>query len=385
MSQSESQEKENIWNKILAKSTTRNKTKDANILVLGDKRSGKEALMNAVQKLNPNTKKMKLVHEGKARSSRPKNQANMIDYTFYSVMDPEDDSVELGKINLWFLEETLHSKEILDVMLKKEVFSNFMVLVVLDLEEYWKLSSKLTKWIEFINTEIVPRFCNKLSLTEGDLQRSKLKDRVLSFMEPETTPEGRTVNSKPHIGMENSLNLPNGVLESNPGFPIGLSMNNAEHIIEIRKQSSGDRILEMIEYTLRKTAVTYAASLFYTSIKMETNINVLGDYLNHLLLEMPFIYPSNTRKDQVFIPTGYDNLDLINQIYSRIVNKAFESVVAAPLNRLSKRKLRKVVVQDNQAFLREINQRLNPQNRNLAAPRFNAERAARILNLLQND
>lgn len=42
-------EEENLWNNVLSESLTSNKFSNSNILILGDRASGKRALLNALQ------------------------------------------------------------------------------------------------------------------------------------------------------------------------------------------------------------------------------------------------------------------------------------------------------------------------------------------------
>ena len=45
-------EEENLWNAVLSESLTANKFPNSNILILGDKNTGKRALLNALQDIS---------------------------------------------------------------------------------------------------------------------------------------------------------------------------------------------------------------------------------------------------------------------------------------------------------------------------------------------
>lgn len=45
-------EEENLWNALLSEALTSNKFYNSNILLLGDKNSGKRSLLNALQELS---------------------------------------------------------------------------------------------------------------------------------------------------------------------------------------------------------------------------------------------------------------------------------------------------------------------------------------------
>ena len=349
------EEQENLWNKILSEAVNNQARSDANILVVGERNSGKRSLISAMEKFTGG----KLNLESKNEKSivhlmKDKKIASAIDYRYFSIKNPDDENMELAKINLWFLEETA-DKSFIDLILKKENMKNFMVMLVLNFEEYWNTTKALSKWLEFINTKIAPDFSSKLDLDEGDRLRSKLKDIVMNYTEPHKTEGGKILNRKSEIDPDNAENLfiPKGVLESNSGFPIVLVMNKADYILEIRKQQGADKILEMMEYTLRKYAVSYASPIAYTSIKMNTNIEVLYDYLNHLLFGLTFIHESNINKDTLFIPMGYDNLDIINESFAGIKDEPFEKFISAPKENTKEEEIA-IQVKQHQIFLGEI-------------------------------
>lgn len=350
----EPKEQENLWNKILGEAVNKRESKDANILILGDKGTGKRALITFMEKYT----KDKLNLESRNDNSivnimKDKKIASFIDYRYLSIKNPDDENMELAKINLWFVDE--HSdKALTEMLLSKDKLSNFMVMVVLNMKEYWNTEDSSSKWIQFINERVAPSFTN-LDLEVTDKLREKMKDLVMNFHEPHENDSGKILNRKVDINPESadSLFIPKGSLNPNYGFPILFVMNNAEHILEIRNEPNAGEILDAIEYNLRKFSVSYASPIIYTSTKRETNTELLMDYIKFLFFAIPFRHPSNLSKDSLFIPMGYDNLDIIEENYTNVKDKPFDILVKKPEEAKAEKEV-EISVKEHQKFLTEL-------------------------------
>ena len=65
---------------------------------------------------------------------------------------------------------------------------------------------------------------------------------------------------------------------------------------------------------LREYSLLYGASVMFTSAKAResSNLDTLYKYLNHRLYNYPFDKtPQIVEKNELFIPTGFDSLNLI--------------------------------------------------------------------------
>lgn len=69
----------------------------------------------------------------------------------------------------------------------------------------------------------------------------------------------------------------------NYGIPIIVVVNKSDLIEESLKEKDGEMKLDFILYSLRNFAITYGASLFYSSSKTKSNISQLYEYLLHRL------------------------------------------------------------------------------------------------------
>lgn len=350
----------NLWTELLSK-TIKGEDKDANVLVVGNFDCGKKTLVTAIQKAMG----FKVLIESRNENSviytmKDKKNVGAFDFSYISIKNPADDSVELGKINFWVANEKI-PEEILQQILTAKRLSRFAILLVLDFERLRELEEDLDKWLTFINQKIPPLFNKLFDLKSMDAFRNRLTDLVMNYMDPTTTPEGKIINRKVELNpdLADKLYVPEGVLQPNYGFPIIVALNKSDHILEVRKERSPDEIFDMVECTLRKRACPYAASVMYTSTKMEKNIKLLADYLNFLFFNVPFEHPNNLAKDNLFIPIGFDNADVIKTAYGAVMDKTFASVIPKK-KEASKLVEREFFVKPNQKFLEEL--------RELAAP-----------------
>jgi dynein light intermediate chain 1 len=64
--------------------------------------------------------------------------------------------------------------------------------------------------------------------------------------------------------------------------------------------------------SVAKSFVADGASLIYSSIRKEINVELLLQYLQHLLFGMEFTHtPQLIQRDAIFVPAGWDSLNKI--------------------------------------------------------------------------
>lgn len=350
----ESKQDENLWTKMLSGFTKSQKIKDANILVFGDYNSGKRSLVSQLENLSGD----KNVIESRSDASvmsfmRDKKVAGQQDYRFYSVKDPDDENNEQAKVNIWIIDPKA-DKDLLSLIINKEVMQNLMVMFVLDFECYWKIMDNLHDYMQIVASHLLPHM-KELSLKEADAMKERVATFVKNYIEPKTTNSGKVLTKRSVIDPENwdSYTLPDGQLNTNYGFPIFVSCNKCDHIFEMRKNTEE---LKMIEYSIRNFGLDYAASIFYTSCKMQTNIQTLFSYINYYFFDVPHYVQVNVSKDAQFIPSGYDNPTVLNDQNSSCQNKLFEEVIKKPTDKKQANfnKEQVIEVRSHQKFLNEL-------------------------------
>lgn len=160
-----------------------------------------------------------------------KKLASVIDYFYFTVKNPDDENMELGKINIYFASPEADTEH-LNIILKKKALQNFSVMVVLDFEKYWNIADNIPKWLSYINEKVAPSMM-QLDLDSSDNLKKRLEDIVMNYSEPVTTEGGDTLNRISDISPEKADNLllPTGCLTPNYGFPIIFAVNKCDHIL----------------------------------------------------------------------------------------------------------------------------------------------------------
>ena len=75
----------------------------------------------------------------------------------------------------------------------------------------------------------------------------------------------------------------------------------------------------------------YAASLFLVSAKTGSNVDILYKYILYRLYGFEFTHkPQILEKHSLFVPTGFDSLNLINQVFMEEEEAIFETVIQKP-------------------------------------------------------
>ena len=136
--------------------------------------------------------------------------------------------------------------------------------------------------------------------------------------------------------LRKEMDLPEGALVTNLFIPVSvvcskvdLIQNGEPHIKQLLETN-----LDFIQYSLRKFCLSYGASLIFASAMQSGNahsnvttlrgqqesagqhIKLIYDYFLYRIYDEEFIHPSNTKdKEALFIPAGFDSLDLINGFY----------------------------------------------------------------------
>ena len=120
--------------------------------------------------------------------------------------------------------------------------------------------------------------------------------------------------------MDVRLDMPlgEGILKVNLGIPIIVLCNKIDII-----HQSGEKAkllqenLDFIQMHLREYALLYGATVMFTSAKSKEskNLDTLYQYVNSRLYNYSFASkPQIVEKDELFIPSGFDSLNLIREL-----------------------------------------------------------------------
>jgi len=124
--------------------------------------------------------------------------------------------------------------------------------------------------------------------------------------------------------------LKEGVLKVNCGVPIIFVINKSDAVVEHQNKKKLEEDSEFILSHIRLLALKYGATIIYTSGKTNINLTVLYDYICHILFNFELAHkPNFIEKEAYFIPSGYDNLNLLNsnEEIKKYLKETYEEII----------------------------------------------------------
>ena len=128
------------------------------------------------------------------------------------------------------------------------------------------------------------------------------------------------------------LNTPlkEGVLNTNCGIPIVFVINKSDVVTQSSEKKTFEKNSEFILSHVRAMALEYGATIVYTSGKASFNVNLLYDYICHILFNFDLIHkPNLADKEAYFIPAGYDSSTLLesNLEFKKHLDQKYEETI----------------------------------------------------------
>jgi dynein light intermediate chain 1 len=200
-------------------------------------------------------------------------------------------------------------------MIQPQWLEKTALVVALDLSKPWELMSTLEAWVKCLEARVLPAV-GELSMGEQDALKGAVLNHVKNYKEPQD--ENATV-TEPQDGDEvEDTPLSTGVLTANWGLPLVVVCCQADVMQsqerEEKDATASERRFDFIQQRLRKFCIKYGAALIFTAAKTGSNCKLLQQYLLHRLYPTNFNFklkPMPVDRDTLFIPSGYDSLDLI--------------------------------------------------------------------------
>ena len=124
--------------------------------------------------------------------------------------------------------------------------------------------------------------------------------------------------SADEIDVRLDMPLGEGVLKVNLGIPIIVLCNKVDCMyLHGEKAKLLQENLDFIQMHIREYCLQYGATVLFTSAKPREskNLDILYQYLNHRLYNYNFTKkPQILEKEELFIPSGFDSLNLIQSL-----------------------------------------------------------------------
>lgn len=315
---------ENLWGTILKEaSRSINDRLDAkNVLVLGDRNSGKSTLVTRLQGLD-----ITQVEKGVA-----------LGYSFIDIRNTnEADDEPVARLNVWQMEGEPELKELLKFGLNPSSIANCVVVISLDFSQPWNLIESLNKWLAVLQKHI-----SSVSLQLPPGAYNELKNSLTYDFQNYAEPNESAVPSKSHkkkrpVEETDLLPMKEGTLTNNLGVPIIVCCSKTDYFSQLEKDYNyKESHFDYIQTTIRRICLQYGASLVYTSSRKDKNCDILLKYLKHILYGFEFnVKPQLLEKDILFVPIGADSVakikvDFDNQNLTRDPDEPFEDIIKLP-------------------------------------------------------
>lgn len=270
--------------------------------------------------------------------------------TEYGAVDEKNIGMEenlMSRVNVWIINDEDMGKMIPKV-LKPEDLEYTFAIIVPEIEQPWDLMQNCEKWMQVLKDAIYSISPN-LNLKTLDKLRDRIVDLYKMYQEPELDKDGKLLNKKPKKKLNKSemddsragdmskldefdisiqddqdmiddlrkeMELPEGTLETNLFIPTAIVCTKVDLIEHGEKELKAilEKNLDFIQYTLRKWCLSYGTTLLFSSANSNSNIELLYNYILYRLYDEEFAHTSNINdKEALFVPTGFDSTELINQ------------------------------------------------------------------------
>eukprot|EP00096_Caligus_rogercresseyi_P005596 TRINITY_DN2151_c0_g1_i6.p1 TRINITY_DN2151_c0_g1~~TRINITY_DN2151_c0_g1_i6.p1 ORF type:complete len:489 (-),score=103.30 TRINITY_DN2151_c0_g1_i6:861-2327(-) len=339
-------DKTNLWASVLSEVQTSRSSQlpsSKNLLVLGDKESGKTTLVAKIQ-----------------GNEDPKKGAGL-EYAYIDVRDEyRDDHTRLGH---WILDGDPQHSHLLRFALKESNFTDTTVCLCVAMTTPWNIIDQLHNWASILQDHI-----DKLELSAErtkTLQSENIR-RWQGYTEPGdelesgSSPTKRISRNLDLIESdEELLPLPDNTLTRNLGLDLIVVVTKTDYMSELeRDYDYKDEHFDFIQQSVRKFCLQYGAALFYTSVKEDKNCDLLYKYLVHRIYNFPFKTPALVvEKDAVFIPAGWDNEKKIAILYENMHSlnpeQYYTDVIARPVvvRKTGSNRDVEITAEDEQSFL----------------------------------
>ena len=198
-----------------------------------------------------------------------------------------------------------------------------MIMLVLDLNKPEDIAGSLAQWATYINDTIIP------IINEAKDTDSSLSDELEKNMHQFLKANSMVVQKKSLMDDYNGGPLP---IITGEDIPTEELMNSIEFLLGIPFIIVGNKydrlnfkantlMLEHVQYSLRKTALKYGASLILGSSNNIVSIDDLISYFSIVLLDKEvnpeFGVTVRMEYENMMIPFGFDSEELIEDLLGR--------------------------------------------------------------------
>eukprot|EP01137_Pigoraptor_chileana_P037389 Opistho-2@34387 len=336
-------EGEELWASILNEAVMNSKKSvlHRNVLVLGDRSSGKSALVSRLR--------------GDAPAAPTDTREGLgLEYSYFDVKD-EDADETLARIGVYTLYGDHRFQRVLRFAIDADKFAESLAIITVDISQPWNIIASVT---------------NSLSVLEKHVKALPIASEKAADARKQLEDAFRAQSAE-------SATLDHAVLTNNIGIPIVVVATKSDTIPSTEREFGyRDEHFEFVQQHLRRLCLKYGAGLAFISAKDGQNcallrryvVGVLSTGLNNASHGTNTLGNSEDKpsidKESVFIPIGWDSPAKIALLASTATStlfsadSPFEDVIRKPTMRRAIAVGDEVRVDPEQAFLHKQQQSL---------------------------
>jgi hypothetical protein len=193
------------------------------------------------------------------------------------------------------------------------------------------------------------------------------KRRVQLYEEPKFDNEGHFIKeilSEEDLNLKLETDLKEGLLKTNIGIPIILSITKSDIVNKIEEKKNFEENSDFILKHLRQIAIQYGGTIIYNSIQNNINITLLYEYICNVLFNFDLIHkPNLVDKEAYFIPAGYDSLEnlKLSDSSTKYIDMLYEDRITNEKSKPIQEEEEEIKCEDTNVFLGKL---LNEKEKN---------------------
>ena len=164
--------------------------------------------------------------------------------------------------------------------------------------------------------------------------------KIKLYQEPNIDDQGKYIKKpleEDQVKIKLNTPLKEGVLTINCGVPLVFIINKSDVVTESSEKKKFEENSEFILHHIRSLAIEYGATIIYSSCKKNININIIYDYICHILFNFELFHkPNITDNDGYYLPAGYDNLALLksNDEQKKYLDEPYEKKITPIIKKI---------------------------------------------------
>jgi len=350
-------EEGNLWADLL-KEVAANKHSilpSRNLLVLGDRDSGKTTLL------------------AKLQGNEDPKKGSGLEFGYIDVRD-EDEGEEHTLLNHFVLDGNVAHANLLRFALTEQNVESTTVLVCTSMAAPWNVMEQLEKWLGVLQDHLdsLPLSADRVrELRAGKFARwENYSEPGLDFPSSprrySPTTQFPLSDLSPCEEKTPLEGLDEGLLARNLGLDVVVVLTKSDAMTQLEAEHGlTDQHFDFLQQAVRKFCLTYGAGLFYTSVKEDKNCDLLYKYLVHTSYGFPLTTPALVvERDALFVPAGWDSTSKISILHENLFkftpDQNFGEVIKSPFaaggkgNKILGGKNVEVVAEAEQDFLARL-------------------------------